>query len=115
MSQHRNVMKASQTTMQEFRTPLAPADVLTRAKAFFSRRNSLYAAFLEQEDATHVTFRGQGGEELIIAALVRDGATLVTGSSYLFDMQIARFLTTLPGVESAGVLAAPSAPAQVTA
>ena len=75
---------------------LAPADVLGRAKAFFSRRNSLYAAFLEQEDAAHVTFRGQGGEELVIAAHARDGATLVTGSSYLFDMQIARFFTTLP-------------------
>ena len=115
MSQHRVVMKPSQTTMQEFHTTLVPADVLSRAKAFFSRRNSLYAAFLEQEDATHVIFRGQGGEELIIAALARDGSTLVTGSSYIFDMQVARFFTTLPAVETAGALAAPSAPAQVTA
>ncbi|CAN5911932.1 hypothetical protein BH11GEM1_BH11GEM1_13210 [soil metagenome] len=106
-------MKPSQTTMQEFRTTLVPADVLSHAKAFFSRRNSLYAAFLEQEDATHVTFRGQGGEELVIAALARDGATLVTGSSYIFDMQVARFFTTLPQVESAGLLAA--SPASVSA
>jgi hypothetical protein len=42
-----------------------------------------------------VSFRGQGTEELLIAAIERDGATLVTGSSYLFDMQIARFFTTL--------------------
>ncbi|MEP7002622.1 MAG: hypothetical protein ABI969_19175 [bacterium] len=93
-------MNPSQTTLQEFRTTLAPVDVLERAKAFFSRRNSLYAAFLEDEDATHVTFRGQGGEEIILAAIERDGATLVTGSSYMFDMQIARFFTTLPEVES---------------
>ena len=106
-------MHQSKRTLQEFQTTLAAADVLARAKAFFSRRNSLYAAFLEQEDATHVTFRGQGTEELIIATLARDGGTLVTGSSYLFDMQIARFFTTLPGVERAGLL--PASPAQVTA
>ncbi|MEO8622875.1 MAG: hypothetical protein ABI625_17515 [bacterium] len=99
-------MNPSQSTMQEFRTTLAPADVLERAKAFFSRRNSLYAAFLEMEDATHVTFRGQGGEEIILAAIERDGATLVTGSSYMFDMQIARFFTTLPEVESAAQVTA---------
>ena len=108
-------MKPSQSTMQEFRTTLAPADVLSRAKAFFSRRNSLYAAFLEQEGATHVTFRGQGGEELVIAAIARDGATLVTGSSYIFDMQIARFFTTLPQIENAGLLAASPASAPVSA
>ena len=108
-------MQPSQTTMQEFQTTLAAADVLARAKAFFSRRNSLYAAFLEQEDATHVTFRGQGGEELIIAVLARDGATLVTGSSYIFDMQIARFFTTLPEVERVSLLSASPAPAQVSA
>ena len=106
----------SQSTMQEFRTTLSPSDVLEGAKAFFSRRNSLYAAFLEQDDATHVTFRGQGGEEIVIAALVRDGVTLVTGSSYLFDMQIARFFTTLPEALSQptpSLVAA--APEQVTA
>ena len=101
--------------MQEFQTTLAPADVLAHAKVFFSRRNSLYAAFLDQEDAAHVTFRGQGGEELIIAVLARDGSTLVTGSSYIFDMQVARFFTTLPAAESAGLLAAAPAAAQVTA
>ena len=43
-----------------------------------------------------MTFRGQGGEEIALAATAKDGATLVTGSTYLFDMQVARFLTTLP-------------------
>lgn len=94
-------MYSSQRTMQEFTTPLAPADVLARAKQFFQRRNSLYAAFLEQESATHVTFRGQGTEELVIAVAPRDGNTLVTGSTYIYDMQIARFFTTLPEVETA--------------
>ena len=93
-------MKPSQSTLQEFRTTLAPADVLARAKQFFAGRNSLYASFLEQESAGHMTFRGQGGEEIALAAVQQDGATLVTGSTYIFDMQIARFFTTLPSVQA---------------
>lgn len=108
-------MHQSQRTLQEFRTTLAPADILARAKDFFSLRNSLYAAFVEQESPSHVTFRGQGGEEIVIAAISRDGATLVTGSSYIFDMQIARFFTTLPAVEAAERLLPPSVPAVAAA
>lgn len=93
-------MTTSQRTLQEFVTTLPPAEVLTRAREFFSRQSSLYAVFLEAESETHVAFRGQGGEELILAAIPRDGATLVTGSTYIFDMQIARFFTTLPTVVS---------------
>ena len=95
-------MTKSQRTLQEYRTTLAPADVLAEAKDFFQRRNSLYAAFLEQESASHVSFRGQGGEELIIGVTQRDGETLVAGSSYIFDMQVARFFTTLPAAEQVG-------------
>lgn len=91
-------MSASQTTLQEARTTLAPGEVLARAKDFFSNRNPLYAAFLEKEGPGHATFRGQGGEEIVIAAAQMDGATRVTGSTYLFDMQIARFFATLPPV-----------------
>jgi hypothetical protein len=89
-------MAPSKRTLQEATTSLAPADVLARAKQFFSQRSPLYAAFLEQEGPTHSTFRGQGGEEIVIAAAPKDGATLVTGSTYLFDMQVARFFATLP-------------------
>lgn len=89
-------MTASTRTLQEYRTTLAPADVLARAKQFFSGRNTLYAAFIEKDEPGYVTFRGQGGEEIVIAAVAKDGATMVTGSSYLFDMQVARFFATLP-------------------
>lgn len=85
-------------TLQQTRTSLPPGDVLTAAKQFFLRRNSIYPAFLEQEGPTYVTFRGQGGEELVIGvagALDGAGAT-VTGSTYMFDGQIARFFSTLP-------------------
>jgi hypothetical protein len=89
-------MPTSDRTLQEQMTSLAPQDVLARAKTFFPQRNPLYAAFLEKEGPTFVTFRGQGGEEIAVAAMPKDGATLVTGSTYLFDMQVARFLATLP-------------------
>ena len=62
-----------------------------------------------------MTFRGQGGEEIVLAAIERDGATLVTASSYIFDMQIARFFTTLPEVEDAALLSAGSQVTQVSA
>jgi hypothetical protein len=100
-------MIQSQRTMQEFRTTLPPAEVLSRAKKFFSTRNSLYAAFIEQESATHQTYRGQGGEEIVLGVATVDGSTLVTGSSYIFDMQVARFFTTLPSVEATEILLPP--------
>ena len=89
-------MATSQRTLQEQLTSLAPQEVLARAKTFFMQRNPLYAAFLEKEGPTFASFRGQGGEEVVVAAQPKDGATLVTGSTYLFDMQVARFLGTLP-------------------
>jgi len=92
-------MPISERTLQERTTTLAPQDVLAQAKVFFAQRASLYAAFLEKEGPTFVTFRGQGGEEIVIAAAPKDGATLVTGSTYLFDMQVARFMQTLPPYE----------------
>jgi hypothetical protein len=88
-------MIQSQRTLQEYRSTLPPAEVLAQARKFFTRRNSLYATFVEKEGPGYLTFRGQGGEELVIAAAEKDGATLVTGSTYLFDMQVARFFSTL--------------------
>lgn len=89
-------MTTSQRTLQEWTTSLAPQDVLAQARRYFTQRNTLYAAFVEKEGPSFVTFRGQGGEEIAIAATPKDGATLVTGSTYLFDMQVARFFSTLP-------------------
>ena len=85
-------------TLQETRTTLSAPDVISAAKAFFARRNSIYAAFAEKEGPNFVSLRGQGGEEILIAAASGgDGTgTRVTGSSYLFDQQVARFFATLP-------------------
>ena len=52
-------MNQTQRTLQEYRTSLTPAEVLEAAKQFFSRRNSLYAAFLDRDGPTFVSFRGQ--------------------------------------------------------
>jgi hypothetical protein len=90
----------------EHRTTLSPAEVLAQAKTFFARRNPLYAAFVEKEGETFVTFRGQGGEELVIGVAPLDGGTAVRASTYLFDMQAQRFFAMLPPMPtSTGVVA----------
>lgn len=91
-----NHIKQSDRTVQETTTTLSPADVLAEAKRFFSRRPNVYAAFVEQEGPSHVTLRGQGGEEIVIGVVAGEKGTRVTGSTYLFDQQIARFFTQLP-------------------
>lgn len=99
-------MSQSQRTLQEFHTTLSPAEVLDRAKAYFAKRHGIYATFLEQEGPTHVSFRGQGGEEIVIAATEETGGTSVSASSYMFDAQVAQFLSTLPpATETAGTVA----------
>jgi hypothetical protein len=90
-------------TLQVAETTLSPAEALAAAKVFFSRRNRLYAAFLEKEGPTFLNFRGQGGEELIIAVEALERGTRVTGSTYLYDQQVARFYATLPPVGLAEV------------
>jgi hypothetical protein len=92
-------MSTSQTSIQETTTALTGAEVLARAKIFFATRPSLYSAFLDMEGPEFCSFRGQGTEEVVIGVQpAPEGGTRVTGSSYLFDMQVARFFTTLaPG------------------
>jgi hypothetical protein len=91
-----------QRTLLETTTELGADEVLARAKTFFASRPSLYSSFLDKEGPGFASFRGQGGEELVIGvSAAPDGkGTRVTGSSYLFDMQVARFFVTL---EPAGV------------
>ena len=88
-------MAPSKLTLQEVTTTLPADEVLKRAKGFFSKRSALYAAFLDKEGPGYCTFRGQGGEEIVVAATAGSGGTRVTGSTYLFDMQVARFFATL--------------------
>jgi hypothetical protein len=98
-------MSQRDRTLQEATTSDSPAEVLQAAKQFFARQTGIYAAFPEQESRTHVTLRGQGGEEVVIAAVAGAGQTTVTGSTYLFDQQVARFLATLAPVPVAVAVA----------
>lgn len=92
-------MKPSTETLQEYRTTVPPDEVMARARLFFATRNPLYAAFIDMDGPGWASFRGQGGEELVVAATPVEGGSLVTGSSYLFTMQLRRFLTTLPSLD----------------
>lgn len=83
-------------TLQETVTTLAPAEVLAAAKQFFADRQGIYAAYVEKESATHVNLRGQGGEEIVVGVAPVARGTRVSGSTYIFDQQVARFLATLP-------------------
>jgi hypothetical protein len=105
-------MAHTDKTLQETLTSLSPAEVLARAKNFFARRNSIYTSFLDMEGPTFVSLRGMGGEEAVIGVAQRDGATAVTGSTYLFDQQVARFLAALPLANVAG---APETPLELPA
>ena len=89
-------MRQQDRTIQETMTTLSPAEVLSEAKRFFARQVNIYAAFLDMEGPTFVSLRGQGNEEIIIGARLVEGGTAVTGSTYLFDQQVARFFSTLP-------------------
>ena len=79
----------------ETTTSLPPAEVLRRAKEFFANRVPATGAFVERESAGHVALRGQGGEEIVIAAAPAAGGTAVRGSTLLFDQSVRRFFSTL--------------------
>ena len=85
-------------TLQEATTTAAAPEVIATAKRFFSRENGIYSAFLEKEGEGWASFRGQGGEELVIGTAPVEGGTRVSGSTYLFDQQVARFLSSLPAI-----------------
>jgi hypothetical protein len=89
-------MPTTVRTQQEATTSLPAADVLAAATTFFAEQNGVYSAFPEKSGATFVALRGQGGEDVLFGVELIAGGTRVTGSSYMFDAQIARFLATLP-------------------
>lgn len=86
----------SSRTLQQHRTILRPEEVLASARNFFARKSGIYSAFLEKQGTNWMSLRGQGGEEIVIAATSESGSTSVSASSYLFDAQVAQFLSTLP-------------------
>lgn len=90
----------SSRQLQECRTSAPVATVLAEAVRFFSRGSGIYSAFVEKQGPAYVSMRGQGGEELVIGARETPEGTMVSGSSYLFDQQIALFFDSLPPAAS---------------
>jgi len=88
--------------VQQTTTGLAPAEVMARAKRFFSERVPQRAAYPEKEGPTFLTLRGQGGEEIAISAVAADGVTKIRASTLLFDQEVSRFFSTLPISTPAG-------------
>jgi hypothetical protein len=82
--------------VHETTTPLPPAEIIARAKRFFAERVPATAAYPEKEGPTFLTLRGQGGEEIALAAFPSDAGTRVRASTLLFDQSVERFLSTLP-------------------
>ena len=80
----------------EFQVAVPPAEVLRRAKTFFTERVPAYAASPEREGPGFLALRGQGGEELVFAVRAVDGGTRVRASTLFFDQALARFVSTLP-------------------
>ncbi len=88
-------------TLQQVRTTLSPDDVLAAAKDFFAQRSGIYSAFPEKAGPTYLTLRGLGGEEIAIGVAASGAETTVSASSYMFDQQVARFLSSLPPASEA--------------
>ena len=79
--------------------------MLAGAAAFFAERVPQYGAFLEREGPGFATFRGQGGEEIVVAVFPDRGSTRVRASTLLFDQAIDRFFSILPAADEAARLA----------
>jgi hypothetical protein len=84
--------------VQEVRTDLPPAEVIRRAREFFTTRFSPYAAFVEDEGGTHITLQMEAGE-LVIGAAPDEGRTLVRGSTSRLHHELSQFLVTLAPAE----------------
>lgn len=77
-------------------TTLGAAEIIARAKTFFSERVPHNAAYPEKEGPNFLTLRGQGGEEIVMAVLPASKGSRVRASTLFFDQVVERFLSTLP-------------------
>lgn len=99
--------------IQEVVTELPPAEVMTRARQWFTTRFSPYAGFIEEQSDAHLRFELEAGE-VIIGVGEQDGRTLVRGSTSRLHHELSQFFITLappeevkqnlvgPGVSGAG-------------
>lgn len=84
--------------IQEVLTDLPAAEVITRAKEFFTTRLSQYTALVAEESDAHVKLDIEAGE-VVIGAVAKEGRTLVRGSTSRLHHELSQFLTTLAPAE----------------
>ncbi|HEV8196916.1 MAG TPA: hypothetical protein VGP87_09775 [Gemmatimonadales bacterium] len=87
--------------IHETTTTLHAAEIIARAKTFFSERVPNTAAYPESEGPAFLSLRGQGGEEIALAVMPAAGGFRVRASTLFFDQGVERFLSTLPPLEAA--------------
>ena|SRR5689334_4267626 len=98
---------------QEVLTDVPAAEVIERARDFFSLRLSPYAGFAQDGGDTWIRFTTEAGD-LTIGVGEQEGRRLVRGSTSRMHHELSQFLTTLapaeevrqsapgPGVSGAG-------------
>ena len=84
--------------IQEVLTELPAAEVIARAKEFFTTRLSQYTAIVAEEGPAHVKLDLDAGE-IVIGTVPQDGRTLVRGSTSRAHHELSQFLTTLAPAE----------------
>ena len=99
--------------IQETTTDLPRAEVIARAREWFTTRFSPYAGVIEDESEGHLRFEVEAGE-VIIGVAEQDGRTIVRGSTSRLHHEVSQFLMTIapdeevrqnlvgPGVSGAG-------------
>ena len=100
--------------IQEVVTELPVAEILQRAREFFTLQFSPYAGFVADSSDTHVRFRTEAGD-LTLGVGERNGMRVVRGSTSRLHHELSQFLVTLgtpeevrdnadhgPGVSGAG-------------
>ena len=81
-------------TVHEIQTPLAPAEVIERARSFFALAGTPYAAFAGVVAEGFLKLHMEVGE-IVIVALPRGDSTWVQGSASRGEHLLTRCLTTL--------------------
>ena len=84
--------------IQEVLTDVAPAEVIERAREWFTLRMSPYAGFTQDASDPHVVFATEAGD-LTIGTGTQDGRTLVRGSTSRMHHELSQFLSTLAPTE----------------
>lgn len=85
--------------IQEVVTPLPAAEVIRRAKSFFTTRYNPYAGFFFDESESHIRFRNDMAQ-LTLGLIPTDGGTRVRGSTARMHHELSQFLVTLANPES---------------